>query len=344
MNIKKSIFLLVFTYFSVIFLWNVSSNSTVSSPNAVEMDTALSLRSISVDRPNDDFEDSKRNEPICLSFDESFETLIQSSKQIFITMPAKAAGVSLNLFMRQCVKDYDTDVLNAIINDKDRIQKLLSQSYQLPSIISNHVHSSEALINLAKGTSDDSLIIYLHRKETDRMVSAIRQVANYLCRVDKTNEKFRLADDTCTIEEEGLVEIIRERRSEIGNGAQDILQCETFDSIEENRPNFVVMNYQQVSQLQVALAKKYCPELVDKDPIHRNSGNSKGKMLVKLANTIDNNNEYPSLDEWLEKKRNVIEWSQGSYQKSSCRSKVRDMERHLFNCEKETLALSMVKG
>jgi hypothetical protein len=77
----------------------------------------------------------------------------------------------------------------------------------MPSLISSHISRSNRIKHLVKHATTQSLIIYVHREGTNRLRSAIGQVAvrkceeenNYL--VESTPEKI----ETCKLKEEAVM-------------------------------------------------------------------------------------------------------------------------------------------
>ncbi len=137
-----------------------------------------------------------------------------------------------------------------------------------------------------------------------------------------------------------IVLLLNYRKHGIGEGATDIWTCDTFDTIQEHQPNIVMMSYKETNKLQKVLAQKYCPELINELPIHKNTGTNKGLIHVKLLNSNNTENSIPDLGEWMERKKQLIEWSLGLYKDASCRGKMRDVENILFHCEDEVMTLS----
>jgi hypothetical protein len=80
-------------------------------------------------------------------------------------------------------------------------------SFEMPSLISSHISRSNRIKHLVKHATTQSLIIYVHREGTNRLRSAIGQVAvrkceeenNYL--VESTPEKI----ETCKLKEEAVM-------------------------------------------------------------------------------------------------------------------------------------------
>ena len=56
---------------------------------------------------------------------------------------------------------------------------------------------------------------------------------------------------------------------EIGASVHDSWPCNTFHTLNENRPNLVTMNMNQIDTLQKMLAEKFCPQIAN-EPVHSN--------------------------------------------------------------------------
>ena len=292
-------------------------------------------------------QETKDNPSKCLSFHDTLKEKIEAASQIFIVSPCKAGSTSMVQFTSQCL---NVPILFYEISGKDNFPTLSRSFDQLSPIITDRIYYDKPLMRLIKGSTDSSLIIYSHRQENDRLMASIRQVAWHQC----YNKKFenttmynvhRHKNHYCVIEEEGLIRMIEREQGEIGSKTQKIWKCDTFDAIKDFQPNVVVMNYKQVNNLQSALASKYCPDMIEKIPIHaRNQGNFKAKMYVKMKSlTKDGRNITRTLDDWMERKKDLIEWSMDSYEDASCRGKMRQIENSLFNCEDGLMELSSIK-
>lgn len=135
---------------------------------------------------------------------------------------------------------------------------------------------------IINGATDDSLIIYIHRGETDRFASAIKQVGKDVCLDAKLlenphNSNVYWVQQKCIIKEESfLFDLIATQTLDIGYGNQlVIMPCSTYELIKQQKPKMVlVLNYKQADKLQSIIAKHHCPELLQGDtlPIRENVG------------------------------------------------------------------------
>lgn len=219
-----------------------------------------------------------------------------------------------------------------------------------------------SFIQLINGVTDETLIVYIHRHETDRLASAIEHVVKQVCRnahgidsgrgpyfsvnLDTLTDRVHIIDDkendgtkSCIVEEGALIEeMIQKRTREIGSGTQDSFSCETFDALENSRPNMILLNYHQADKLQNMIAKHHCPELLPKLPIHANVATS-NKIANFVRLKVDETIDVPIKD-WINEKKQLIEWAFGLYDNASCRGKFRDVEQKLFKCDDQSLELS----
>jgi hypothetical protein len=292
----------------------------------------------------------------CLAFDSEVDNLVKSAKQVFITMPAKAAGSTMKHFTSKCMHDKHKphhmpmsrpDALS-LHPDSEGFTETLMGTYQVPSILTNHANG-QILERIIKGATDESLVIYIYRDETDRMISGIAQVMKLMCGGDYSNMDEGIKpyvhynEDTkeCIIEEKGLIELVSIHPREIdGPSIVNTLTCSVYEAIEENKTNMVFMHYKQAAKLEVALAKYHCPDLLSegKVPIEIvNDANSvKETFHVRLASE---EGRVVLLKEWTETKKHILEWAFGLKQNMTCQGKTRDMENAMFSCKDEIIKM-----
>lgn len=295
----------------------------------------------------------QKEESYCLSFGSDFKKHLDSSKQIIIAMPAKASGTSMISFTTACTGKY---LPGATFDREPLLNELLTYTYETPKIIANHFQDPKrkGMLRLVRSTSDDTLVIILHRHETDRLVSSIREVLARYCQyfyedklehgMDRYVHGFSGEKDDnkkCVIDEKVLIDIIKDQVIEISISTNTIFGCDEFDAIEENKPNLLVVDYKKGNDLQMAIATKHCPDLIHQLPIHHNDGNDDrhNSIFVKL---ISGERENVPVNEWLTHKKEILEWTLDLHKESSCRGKVREMEKVLGQCEDESIVLSSI--
>lgn len=289
----------------------------------------------------------QNNNKHCLTFDGEMKQLVHQSDQIFIAMPTKAAGSSLRIFVNsKCMKYRAQDyTFNAGWRAK---RSFLQDVYETPKVIASHIKGNE-LVSLIQQMTRNSLLIYIHREETDRVISAVRHIVDMrLCSEEqiwkrtplvngKDNESFVIRNGTrCIITDETLFNqvVTHKRRLEIGQGAPEALTCEFYDAIKENSPKMVFMHYTQSDRLMELIANKYCP---NEKPFHANANTNVKKDIASMVN-LTRTGELVGLNDWLEKKRNVLEWSLDLKQGATCQGRTRKMEDILFSCSDEIVS------
>jgi len=276
-----------------------------------------------------------------LDYEKEMDSIISSSRPIFITMPAKAAGTSMKSFTEKCTKRKMTD---NFINEPKNVESFLTSSLQLPSIITSHTYSDRPIVRLAKQSTRKTLIIYLHRHETDRLKSGIKEViTSRVC--DKTQKKkhvntkgfkVHLNRTHCILDEIFVNMLIQERQYEVKYGAQDILTCDAFKSIKKHAPNFIFVDYKQASKLQKLISKHHCPELLEK-PVEENTAAEK-TIQIYLRNKSGTG--VMQFDEWLNNKIDFFEWSYSLKQDSSCQNILKAVEKDLLSCPHRALKVT----
>jgi len=279
----------------------------------------------------------------CLTFDETFDNLVASSSRIFVTMPAKAAGSSLKQFTNECVGLFGGHPdSNAPVNDSNMLQEALTKNYKVPKLITSHLYTPSTFVRMVENAPHNSLIIYMHRDETDRFISAIKMVVlSRLCREDVhigPEMDVQIDGSRCVFSEKDLIDkVIKPRIQEIQLGAPDIMSCSFYDAIEKNLPQMVFINYKQADKLQDVLAKYHCPELLDGEEIHANV--AEDKQVEAFMKLESNGEEVPMLD-WLEEKGSMLEYTYDLRKKQTCRSKTLNMQDDLLFCKDEVLEVT----
>jgi hypothetical protein len=124
----------------------------------------------------------------CLGLDlsQEMDSLVARAHQIIITMPQKGGGTSMNTFTRQCSKRNEVMEFNFLAHDELR-KEFLIDSLHVQPIISSHLHSDKGLIYLAKHKhpSQKTLMIYIHREESERVILGVKMISQYICKNPK---------------------------------------------------------------------------------------------------------------------------------------------------------------
>lgn len=324
----------------------------------------------------DNFVDSgvshySRDKP-CLSMDYDMSKLLSKYKQVFIIYPRQANERSLLLFTRRCM-DFNSfqhtkpaNVLNRHSYRNKVWLEALSHSLEVPSLIASVMVSDENVIDVMKHATRDTLIIYSHREETDRLQSAVDlYVRTDLCPP---------APEECVVKEEDVLRGLYKGFLIPLSGA-NLLTCKTYDSIEDNFPNMVLMNYRQADRLNTELAKHHCPEMAG-DETQMINDKPRANVFVKRATSdevakmkaqvdaenageiatvppteegAENKTETETtqrprarvpLDDWLKSKKQIIEFFVNHKEHASCQAKTRTLEDELYSCPDELQLLS----
>ena len=196
----------------------------------------------------------------------------------------------------------------------------------------------------------------MHREESDRIISAIQHVVRKrLCSSDPrwtrssqiTSNQNRafvsiVEGGNCTITEDDLLNhvITDERNFEMGNGAPDILTSDFYKAVREHAPNVLFVNYQQADRLMGLIAKHHCPDKHSLASLHDNAKDTRNgfdrNVFVELSNK-----EQVELSDWLEKKREVLEWATDLRNNANCQRQTKMMEDSLFTCPHEPVQLRL---
>ncbi len=282
----------------------------------------------------------------CSNFGERLDKLVASSKSVFITMPAKAAGTSLKKFTFACVGTYSYEdsktkkkkSTNFINEGNDKVQPFIS-TVSHPKILTSHTYSDYGVIDVLKNTPRDNLNIYIYRQETDRLLSAIREVVMMSVCTNNVYPEITAerTDDKCVIDETTIVDLIlKPKKAEIGFGNPQIMTCDFYKAIEDHFPRMVFVHYSKATELQRILAKYHCPDLTN-ESFHDNMSSDKKKdTLVRLAN----DNSTMPFGDWLETKRHTIQFTFDYSNGNDCQAKTMKLEDKLLACEEQILEVT----
>eukprot|EP00984_Skeletonema_dohrnii_P018417 scaffold8596_cov70-Skeletonema_dohrnii-CCMP3373.AAC.1 len=107
--------------------------------------------------------------------DSELRRKIESSDNVIIAMPAKAAGTSFKQFAQECNPPKSADIgFSSNIYDRKNMKEILTHSWDMPRIIPAHFWIPEHLSKLLRNASRKTLIIYSHRDESSRFNSAVK--------------------------------------------------------------------------------------------------------------------------------------------------------------------------
>jgi hypothetical protein len=276
-----------------------------------------------------------KNDP-CVSQGSQLEQLVDSTSNIIFLAPAKGAGTALRGFAQSCSAESFKKLPANFFNNPNH-RNYLTTSYELPPVMSSHLYTDtdKPAEYLFKHASDETLFIYSHRKETSRLVSAIKQVVRTFCKGGEKGKKasshLEHTGDRCVIPESYMIsEVIEKKEQEVGKGSEQVLTCTMCKTIKKNSPNLLFMDYKTADAVQAVIARKYCPD-VEAD--HKNVAEDVeyGKeYLVKLP---AGSNTTVTLDDWLSVKRNHIKLALHLKENISCQASTKRIERALDACK-----------
>ncbi len=304
-----------------------------------------------------------------LNLNQEMDSLISRARQIFVAMPAKGGGTSMNRFTGRCGHTSESpDGLPFAFIEKDEYKDLLDKKIVMnsSSIVTSHLSSDKSLIHLANRSNEKVLIIYIHREEDKRIISGIKMIAHHMCKKKLTDREKRLYaqvvvsnnDTHCIINEKMMGKMIAQGHREVGGGSPSILTCSLFTALQLNRTQFVFLHYKQLDKLQPLLAKYHCPELLDKLPLRMNiavdkqdniflydgMGNASNKTSIE---GIVRGKRLVQIEDWLEAKGQVLEESLTLLSQSnkriaaSCQKEIAQMQNKLFGCADEALKVDL---
>ncbi len=283
-----------------------------------------------------------------LGFDNEMDRLLSKYKQVYIIMPAKAAGTTLKAFSKSCMDSANTpsfQFYDNIANKPEDMKIALTNQLEMPTLVTSHMYDSRFISNLMEHATRDSLVIYIHREETSRLLSSIREIiSSRYCFNTREQEEYEtgisginIFGDHCQVQEKTLIEVIEKRDAEIDFGGPTLWTCQTYESVRENRPNMVFLNYKKVSKLLELLSKHHCPHI--SSDVRENVGGEKQHVSVVLGGP-KNRGDMVDLDDWLQAKKHLVEYALNMKTNSTCQSTIREIEDRLFACPSETLQVS----
>ncbi|VEU37942.1 unnamed protein product [Pseudo-nitzschia multistriata] len=302
---------------------------------------AKEIEKITIEKESKSVEPQTIEEQACLDLGDgnNMDELLSAHKQVFVAMPAKAAGSSMKSFTSKCMKrgwsgNYTDRWVENVLAKPDVLKELLHGPLEVPPLIASHMYEDADFMRLMQAATKETLIVYIHREETSRLTSAIRYVMDHR-KCPEFLKEHRANNDkkTCTVEEEQLTQIIQDRKTnsmgEIEYGAVELLTCRTYSAIRSNAPKLVFMHYKQASKLQKLLAKRFCPRQGDS---LKNVRSEDAKIQVELRE----GGSVVTLDQWLDAKQHFLELALGMKETMTCQHETKSMEETLFACPDET--------
>lgn len=260
----------------------------------------------------------------------SLHRLITSTHQVIAVMPAKAAGSSMYHFSNRCNNATSYKEMGAsFLNKVAAVESLLTKSSEMPGVISSHIYHPQTLVDIIKTVPRDTLLLYVHRQETSRLQSAVKQVLTHDCMETKDggDDALKREGNSCSISEEDLLEVIKSGKNEIGTSTNHLLTCEVYEAIENYAPTMAFIDYQKANEVQELISEKYCPQLLG-DPTVANVANEKD-MQVHVRSNASSAADV-TLDHWLATKSSMLEFALQLNKDATCVSKTRIMENQLY--------------
>ena len=297
-----------------------------------------------------------KKKSVCVSKSADLPELLRKAETVNIMMPAKAAGQALEMFARRCT-GVPEGTKPGLRGPSNTWRSFLLESYEKKPVVVQHVLRPSFLTDIALHASSRNLLLWIHREETSRLISAIRQVVKVACKnlpEDNRSYDFEMVertDDKCTISETDLIErVIEPKLYEVGKGAVQVLGCDQYRAIAENLPNMVFAEYTRANDLMVEIAKRHCPSLLSELPIYDNVATDyQRELFVKLTGTAaknggangndnggggdDGGGRTVPLDDWLEQKGSHLEMLLNLKEGMTCQGTTRRMENAIESCE-----------
>jgi len=278
----------------------------------------------------------------CANFEKDLDELLASSSTVFIAMPAKAGGSSMQKFAQRCTKSRTNKVdrrINTTSVEHSMSFLVDNGFYDIPGkVLAFHLYRDEPFEVLLDNIPRDALVVYVYREETGRLLSAIKQVLYMTCLKNKHPESITpiVNGNQCQFDEKAIVEnVIRKRIFEVGWGIPEIMTCGFYEAIERNFPRMVFIHYKQLDSLQEIVGKHKCPDV--EVPVQKNMGYEKH---IEMSIKLDTSGELVSLNDWIEERRDMLEWTLQLKGGNKCQAKTRTMEDELLACENELLQVT----
>ena len=269
-----------------------------------------------------------------LSLHEELDEMLSDFEQVFLLMLPKAAGISLGAFSSACFNSTDAGIYSPE-------STYFRDSASPPTLLASHIVKLETLLKIVKHATKKTLIVMTYREETSRYLSGIRHVlAARTCFLGKKEGHVLDMSETngttwCTVSEDYAMKIIKERQAEIGIGVPEHLTCDFYQSMVSNAPNFMFVDFSRASELQKILAKHYCPELMAQPMKYNMASQSTTRVRLRLKN-----GEEVELTEWLQAKKNVLEFATDARANATCQATTRYMEDELNRCGSQSMQVT----
>jgi len=258
--------------------------------------------------------------PMCLGLgdDQELDQMLSRYDMVYVLSHAKVGSTTMAVFFQNCFQLQHVSYTHIFTSPTAR-QQYLTLIKQIPPFLSGMVIDSKHFETIVQNAATNSLIIYLHRDDTDRLRSAIRQVVTSSM---GTNQEAP---------EQEVMDALRNQKREIGMTGNNILTCSLYESIEHNAANVVFLHYTKINQLIRLLTQHHCPDVQPTTP--KNAGDTKGHKRIRLTHY---ENQTMDLNDWMDAKLHFLEHALEHKKGATCQGITRKMEHQLLNCPDET--------
>ena len=221
-----------------------------------------------------------------------------------------------------------------ILNTPEQIKEAFASQLKMPSLVASHIAHPMRMHNTIVHATEETLIVYIYREETNRQMAAISTVVEQEC----VNRNSGVKPRECQMQEGELLKLLQEQVMEMKMGIAQHMTCKTYEVIKDNNPNLIFMHYKMASQLQKLLAKHHCPQVTQE--MRENVAAQKNMNISIVLEGQSNNSSLVSLHDWLDAKRQLLELALGLRKHASCQATTKDIQHELLRCRDETLQVS----
>ena len=265
--------------------------------------------------------------PVCLGLGdgEELDRMLSRYDLVYVLTHAKSGSSTVKFFAKEC-----TGLQQVSANDlyvSKNTQDFLRREFRVPPFLSGRMVSDNMLVRLLRNSITNSLVIYVHREDTERFKSGIRQVAS-----------GRYFKNKQIIDEDDMFKIVAKKQGEIGLTGNKILTCKVYESIDENQSDVVFLNIDRLDGLLRLLKKHHCPGYNDRG--HINPGENKEPRKVRLSG---DEGRLVDLDDWIDAKGYLLEHAYYLKSENSCQGTTKLMEQKLFACPDQTYWFSSLQ-
>jgi len=272
----------------------------------------------------------------------SMDRILADHKMVYFLMPALGAGSTVKHFVSQCMvgkrsfSEAEDNVLNKWHEGKDlSLKEALTDSLEVQTLLVSHAYTDATLVDLMKHATRNSLIVYVHREETDRIKASVRHVVERMCPPEP---------EQCKLKENDVVEAISKQGTEMTIGMSQILTCDAYEAIGENRPNLIFLDVKRLDALFPLVAKHHCPHRAELETLSMNTHLQRRIIFVELNKGIQKGGGssvyFLDLADWVERKGEILEYVLDFKKDVTCQATTRNLEDDFVGCPSGALLLS----